>query len=365
MMQRDSEGILLILASLTKVLMKGAIMKPCFSLLTLLILLTFTLSPTFAQDLILTGHTEAVTSVAYSPDGKTLASGSQDNTIRLWDTHTGKHIRTLEGHTDIVNDISYSPDGKTLASGSQDNTIRLWDTHTGKHIRTLEEDGWHVLAVSYSRDGKTIASSSLITPVFLWDAHTGERIRKFRGFTDSVLSIEYSLDGKTLATVGSDRGVVNLWNIQTGREHPLSDEILNSDVPTVRHEIVDHENGRSPRVRSVAYSPDGHILASGGSDKTIRLWHARTLVHIQTLEGHTGEVCSVAYSPDGKTLASGSQDNTIRLWDTHIGKHIRTLEGHTGEVCSVAYSPDGKTLASGSQDKIVRIWKIPNDKDSK
>ena len=249
-------------------------MKTRFSLLTLLILMTFALPTAFTQDLILAGHTAEITSVLYSPDGKTLASGSMDKTICLWDTQTGKHIRTLEGHTDVVNGISYSPDGKTLASGSEDSTIRLWDIQTGKHLRTLKEDRWQVLAVSYSRDGKTLASSTLMVPIFLWDAQTGDRIRRFRGFTDSVLSISYSLDGKTLATVGSENGQITLWDLQTGRQRPHSDEITSGDAPIVYH----NENGEVSEVRSVSYSPDGKILASEGMDKTICLWDARTLV---------------------------------------------------------------------------------------
>ena len=240
-----------------------------------------------------------ICSLCYSPDGGTLAAGIWDNTVCLWDTHTGRQIQFLRGHRHWVHSVCYSPDGKTLASGSSDGTVRLWDTHTGRQIRILRGHRHWVHSVCYSPDGKTLASGSSDGTVRLWDMH-----------------IHIGLLRRTLK----------------------------------RHEDI---------VWSVCYSSDGKTLASGSFDGTVRLWDTHTGRQIRILRGHRHWVHSVCYSPDGKTLASGSSDDTIRLWDTHIGQPLRTFTGHRHQVNSVCYSPDGKTLASGSSDGTILLRNIP------
>ena len=243
----------------------------------------------------LSGHSHWVRSVAFSPDGRTLASGSRDNTIRLWDTVTGGHRRTLTCHTDSVRSVAFSPDGRIIASGSGDKTIRLWNVGTGTHKRTL------------------------------------------KGHTNWVSSVAFSPDGATLASGSSDK-TIRLWNVGTG---------------THKRILWEHTH----YITSVAFSPDGATLASGSGDKTIRLWNVVAGTHKRTLWGHTDWVRSVAFSPDGQTLASGSEDTTTRLWNVVTGAHKRTFSEHTGSVVSVAFSPDGKTLASGSADRTIRLWR--------
>jgi WD40 repeat protein len=245
----------------------------------------------------LQGHSNSVDSVSFSPNGKTLASGSYDKTIKLWNLETGQAIRTLYGHSDYVISVSFSPDGKTLASGSYDKTIKLWNLETGQAIRTLN------------------------------------------GHIDSVSSVSFSPDGKTLASGSGDK-TIKLWNLETGEE-----------IRTL--------NGHSNSVDSVSFSPDGKTLASGSGDKTIKLWNLETGQEIRTLNGHSNSVDSVSFSPDGKTLASGSGDKTIKLWNLETGQEIRTLNGHSNSVDSVSFSPDGKTLASGSSDKTIKLWNFP------
>ncbi|MEH1794450.1 WD40 repeat domain-containing protein [Nostoc sp.] len=287
----------------------------------------------------LMGHSLIVFSVSFSPDGKTLASGSWDKTIKLWNLETGKEIRTLTGHSLIVNSVSFSPDGKTLASSSADKTIKLWNLETGKEIRALTGHSNYVASVSFSPDGKTLASGSADKTIKLWNLETGKEIRALTGHSSVVNSVSFSPDGKTLAS-GSDDNTIKFWNLETGKE-----------IRTL--------TGHSNYVASVSFSPDGKTLASGSADKTIKLWNLETGKEIHTLTGHSSVVFSVSFSPDGKTLASGSGDKTIKLWNLETGKEIHTLTGHSNAVFSVSFSPDGKTLASGSADNTIKLWNIP------
>ena len=228
-----------------------------------------------------------VNSVSFSPDGATLAAGSYDGTVKLWDVASGEPIATLEGHTSRVNSVSFSPDGATLASGSGDGTILLWDVASGEPIATLAGHAYRVYSVSFSPDGATLASGSGDGTILLWDVASGEPIATLAGHTYEVFS--------------------------------------------------------------VSFSPDGATLASGSGDGTILLWDVASGEPIATLAGHTDEVNSVSFSPDGATLAgAGSWDDTVKLWDVASGEPIATLAGHTYEVYSVSFSPDGATLAAGS-----------------
>jgi WD40 repeat protein len=286
----------------------------------------------------LTGHFGWVRSVAYSPDGQTLASGSDDNSIKLWDVKTGNLLQTLFGHFDWVLSVAYSPDSQTLASGSRDNTIKLWDVKTGNLLQTLSGHSYWVSSVAYSPDGQTLASGSDDKTIKIWDVKTGNLLQTLSGYSDSVYSVAYSPDGQTLAS-GSDDKTIKIWDVKTGN-------------------LLQTLSGYSNSVLSVAYSPDGQALASGSYDNTIKLWNVKTGKLRQTLTGHSSLVYSVAYSPDGQTLASGSDDTTIKLWDVKTGNLLQTLPGHSSSVSSVAYSPDGQTLASGSGDKTIKIWQL-------
>jgi WD40 repeat protein len=290
------------------------------------------------------GHAQGVNGVSFSPDGKFLATGSADRTVKLWDASTGKEIKTLSGHTYWVNAVSFSPDGKLLATGSADRTVKLWNTTTWEEIKTLTGRS-SVHAVSFSPNSKRLATGSGDNTVKLWDASTGKEIKTLRGHTDGVYGVSFSPDGKLLAT-GSLDSTVKLWDASTGKE-----------IKTL--------SGHTNSVWGVSFSPDSKRLATGSADSTVKLWDANTGKEIKTLTGHTNGVTSVSFSPDSKFLATGSGDNTVKLWDVNTGKEIKTLSGHTGGVTSVSFSPDSKFLATGSGDSTVKLWDASTGKEIK
>ncbi|MDQ1745403.1 MAG: hypothetical protein QOE23_3742 [Pseudonocardiales bacterium] len=293
----------------------------------------------------LTGHTQRVNTLAFSPDGKTLASGSDDGTVRLWDVPGQRQVGGLVvGHTGDVFTMAFSRDGKTLASGSgtSSDTVGLWDVASGRQVGTLHTNG--VFTVAFSRDAKTLASSGFGTR--LWDlASRQPRGAPLIGETGIASTLAFSRDGRTLAS-GSDDGTVRLWDLASRR--PRSDP------------LTGHTGGNAGGVGSVAFSPDGKTLASGGGDETVRLWDVASRRQVgPPLIGHTGGVGSVAFSPDGKTLASGAGDDTVRLWNVASRRPLGGPPiGDTSSVSSVAFSPDGKTLASGAADDTVRLWDV-------
>ncbi|KAF7349660.1 WD40 repeat-like protein [Mycena sanguinolenta] len=290
----------------------------------------------------LVGHTNYVWSVAFSPDGSHIVSGSDDKTVRLWDAKTGQQVgEPLVGHTNYVQSVAFSPDGSHIVSGSADETVRVWDAKTGQQVGEPLVGHIHaVWSVAFSPDGSHIVSGSADETVRLWDAKTGQQVGEpLVGHTNSVRSVAFSPDGSHIVS-GSDDKNARLWDAKTGQQ--------------VGEPLVGHTNS----VWSVAFSPDGSHIVSGSADQTVRLWDAKTGQQVgEPLVGHTHSVLSVAFSPDGSHIVSGSADKTVRLWDAKTGQQVgEPLVGHTDSVWSVAFSPDGSHIVSGSDDETVCLW---------
>jgi WD40 repeat protein len=282
------------------------------------------------------GHGDKVTAVAFAPDGKTVITGSYDETARLWDATTGTEIRRFEGHDSPVNAVAFAPDGRTVITGSEDNTARLWDAATGTEIRRFEGHDSPVNAVAFAPDGRTVTTGSDDNTARLWDAATGTEIRRFEGHGDPVTAVAFAPDGRTIIT-GSDDNTARLWDTATGTE-------------------IRRFEGHGNPVNAVAFAPDGRTFITGSDDSTARLWDAATGTEIRRFEGHGSSVTAVACAPGGSTVITGSFDNTARLWDAATGTEIRRLERHGDWITVVAFAPNGSTFITGSYDNTARLW---------
>ena len=284
----------------------------------------------------LRGHSDEVSGMAVSPDGKRIVSGSLDKTVKVWDATTCAELMTLRGHGRGINLVAFSPDGKRIVSGSKDKTIKIWDAATGAELMTLRgHDDW-VGGASFRPDGRRIVSSGKDSTVRVWDGSTGAELMTLRGHEGEVEPVLFSPDGRRIVS-GSVDGTVKVWDAATGAE-----------LMTLRA----HEGG----IYGLAFSPDGKRFASCSQDQTVRVWDAATGTELMTLRGHDEWVGSVAFSPDSKRIISGSGDNTIKVWDLATGAELMTLRGHGAWVTSIAFSPDGKRIISGSVDNTIKVW---------
>lgn len=297
-----------------------------------------------------------VNSLAFSPDGKILASGEQ-KIIKLWDLNSQKVLTTLAGHSQAVKSVNFSPDGKILASASDDRTIKLWDISTTEEICTLVGHSHAVKSVAFSPDGKIIASGSWDKTIKLWDVNTGEAISTLSGHQLQVNSVAFSPQGQILASASLDR-TVRLWEL-------LNTNVLLETQQTTK-EFKNRPNctllgilsGHAWAVLTVAFSPDGKILATGSDDNTIKLWQVNTGQVITTLLGHSWSVVAVAFTVDGTMLISASRDRTVKLWQVSTAKEIATLRGHADSVSTVAVSQVAQLIASASKDKTIKLWQL-------
>ncbi len=282
------------------------------------------------------GHSKRVTSLAFSPDGDKVLTGSWDSTAKLWDVETGIELRTFQGHSSYIDSVAYSPDGTKILTGGWDDTAKLWEAETGTVIRTFEGHTNDVTCVAFSADGTKVLTCSLDETAKVWDTSTGGELLTLQGHTDWVMTVAFSPNGTKIITGGYDN-TAKLWDAVSGSE-------------------LQTYEGHTGKVYSVAFSPDGNKVLTGSWDFTTKLWNAETGVELQTYKGHNSGVNSVSFSPDGRKILTGSWDNTVKLWDVETGMELRNLQEHTNWVMSVTFSPDGSKVLIGSRDDTAQLW---------
>ena len=334
---------------------------------------------------VLEGHSDHITTLAFSPDGACIATGSWDQTARLWEVESGQCRKVLEGHSDRITTLAFSPDGAHLVTGCNSQVVnlnaRLWETDSGRCIKVLEGDSSWLNTLAFSPDGACIATGSWGNTARLWDVDSGQCLAVLEGHSSKIKTLAFSPDGTRLATGSCWDHTARLWEVDSGR-------------------CLAVLKAHSGEITTLAFSPDGKLLATGADDYTICLWDTDSGRCLKVLKGHSGEITTLAFSPDGKLLTTGADDYTTRLWDTNSGRlltlqeghlnsatalafktnekcpttgsedhtarpceldpgqhpKVKVLEGHSKAIITLAFSPDGKRLATRSMDQTARLW---------
>jgi WD40 repeat protein len=294
------------------------------------------LTPPLVQTSTLGGHTDAVVDISWAPDGRWLATASDDRTGRIWEAASGGPLYTLEGHTGSVLRVVWAPDGRWLATASIDRTARVWEAASGKLLHTLRSHTGVVVSVVWAPDGRWLATASQDNTAAIWEAASGRLLHILHDHTDVVWSVAWAPDGRWLATASADKST-RIWETTSGR-------------------LIRTLKGHTGSVSNVAWAPDGRWLTTASEDNTVCVWELTSGQLLYTLRGHTEGVNSVLWAPDGRWLATSSADGTARIWEASSGKPLHILQGHTRAVNSVAWAPDGHWLATASTDWTARIW---------
>jgi eukaryotic-like serine/threonine-protein kinase len=298
-------------------------------------------------------HSAAVLKIAWSPDGKKIASASADKTVHIWNPTSKTPTLIYRNHSKPVSAVAWSPDGSRIVSGSWDTTVQVWNVKTGRKLLTFRGFSQEVSSVAWSPDGKIIACGSLDTTVQVRQADSGSRLFMYSGHTGPVHAVVWSpsnypspseggwrIASASGAAVNADvDNTVQIWNA------------LNGDNPLIYH---DHYYF----VNDVAWSPDGKKIASASADTNVQVWNVSTGSNILTYRGHSNKVNAVAWSPNSTRIASASDDRTVQIWDATTGETIFTYQGHTKEVSSVAWSPNSTRIASAGFDGTVHVWNV-------
>jgi WD40 repeat protein len=309
--------------------------------------------PEFVLGRTFDGHSGWVTSIAFTPDGQRLASGSRDETVKFWEVPSGEQLNTVARKIRGVEALAFSRDGHLLAAENSADAVTVWDATTGQELRTFRGNpssppgtSW-VYSIAFSPDGHWLAAGVDDKTVRLWDVQTGQVVRDIVGRQRAVIYASFSPDGRLLAT-GADRKTIEVSLAATGQ-------------------VVQTLRGHKDDVFAVAFSPDSRWLASASGDKSVKLWDVSTGNEVRTFIGHRSRVTTLAFSPAGRWLATGSWDHTIKIWNIETGREVQTLAKDTRPVYTLCFNPDGRWLASGSEDGKIKFWKLsePNPESSK
>lgn len=291
----------------------------------------------------LEGHLGSVNSIAFHPQETTLASAGEDGTVRLWNPLEGSQLAVLKGHRGSVHTVAFAPDGTQLASGGADMSIKLWDSTTGEVVQTLSGHAEEVTCLAFSPEGRHLASASY-GEVKLWQLAGGKEVASFV-WPGETSTVDFAPDGQTLAVVDKGRPTIKIL-----------DAMSLSEIETSKLE------GHQDTPHAASFSPDGRYLATGGGRGDRRaevfLWDANNWTFLRRLRERSFVVLSLAFSPDGTVLATGSREDTVRLWNVESGKENVTLRGHSYRVQDVAFSPNGEIIAAAGPDGAITIWTL-------
>ncbi|MDQ1295309.1 MAG: hypothetical protein QG608_3194, partial [Actinomycetota bacterium] len=286
----------------------------------------------------LEGHGEAVEGATYSPDGDTIATVGQDDTLRLWDARTGKELKVLTEHDRTVSGVSFSPDGTLLATSSWDGTARIWDVRSRTCLRTLEGHDKEVEAVAFAPDGRTLATAGDDHTVRIWDTDSGQTLRTLEGHEDMVYGLAFAPDGVTVASASAD-GTVRVWEASSGR-------------------LLRTLEAHGDTAEAVAFSPDGGVFATAGWDGTVQIWNSASGTVLHRISDSEGTIKTVTFSPDGTVLAVGDGKGRVRFLNARTAVPLGTVSANDEEIEAVAFSPDGRRMVVGGDDDRARIWSI-------
>jgi WD40 repeat protein/serine/threonine protein kinase len=325
------------------------------------------------------GHSERIGSVAFSPDGRWIVTGSTDGTAKVWEVNSGKKLITLH-YAAGASAVAFSPNGQRIITPGWNGTAKIWEAASGKELLSIQGHRPRILSVAFSPDGHRIVTSGIEKIARVWEAESGKELLVLQGHHSPISSVAFSPDGQRIVS-GSYDGTVEVWKATDGKElftlQGHSEQIYSAKFSPDGQNIVtgsldgtakvlDANSGREllcfkgdgSKITSVAFSPDSRRIVAGHGDGMVSIWEVATGKEMLTLQGHSHAVLSAAFSPDGQQVVTGSQDTTTKIWDLAVDKKQLSLRGHSKRLTPIAFSADGRLVATGSADQTTKIWDV-------